>query len=257
MIYNFSEYKLFEYLSQQGLSLYQYFNQSLDDKKNYLPHVYYYFWKKFFKENNIEYNKDLEDFEITHDIQENNPELYNQFCDWLYNKCVNHTLNIHAADYPAWAYFGNPQIIKNDWLVHFTNNADDIVKSGFTKGVSEIEKLALTTHLGEFDKKYGGYNFSYTIHDFKKFAKGRHSYKYGKELVIFKASGVKLYHSGDEEYQTIFWGKEAICINAIYNEYGDWVVRNKLGNKLYENEKLEKVVDWVVNNYNQYRKVLN
>lgn len=257
MIYNFGEYKLFEYLSQRGLDLYHYFKQSEDDKKSYLPHVYYYFWKKFFKENNIEYNKDLEDFEITHDIYENNPYLYNQFCDWLYDKIINHTLDIHSADYPAWVYYDTPQILKNTWLVHFTNNGDDIVKNGFTKGVNEIEKLALTTHLGDFDKKYGGYNFAYTITDFKKYAKNRLGYKYGKELVIFKSSGVRLWHSGDDENQTIFWGKEAIHINCIHNEYGDWVIRNKVGNKIYENENLEKVVDWVVNNYDQYRKVLN
>jgi len=258
MIYNFNEYKLFEYLTPRGLDLYHYFNQSIEDKKNYLPHVYYFFWGKFFKEKGIQYDSsDLEDFEITDDIQENNPQLYKEFCEWLYDRIINHTLNIHSADYPAWAYYDSPQIVKNTWLVHFTDNADSIVKNGFTKGVSEIEKLALTTHLGEFDKKYGGYNFAYTIYDFKKYGKGRHGYKYGKELVIFKASGVKLSHSGDEEDQTIFWGKEATCVNAIENKYGDWVIRSKVGNKLYENEKLEKVVDWVVNNYDQYRKVLN
>ena len=80
---------------------------------------------------------------------------------------------------------------------------------------------------------------------------------YLKELVIFKSSGVRLWHSGDDENQTIFWGKEASHINCINNEYGDWVIRNKVGNKIYENENLEKVVDWVVNNYDQYRKVLN
>ena len=257
MIYNFYEYNLFEYLSTRGLDLYHYFNQTEEDKKNYLPHVYYYFWKKFFKEKNIIYSSKLEDFELTDYIQENDPSLYKNFCNWLYNKIINHTLDIHSADYPAWVYYDSPQIVKNTWLVHFTDNADNIFKNGFTKGVSEIEKLGLTTHLGEFDKKYGGYNFAYTIYDFKKFSKKNHGYKYGKELVIFKASGVRLNHKGDEENQTIFWGKEATCINAIKNEYDYWVIMSKVGKKLYENEKLEKVVDWVVNNYDQYKKVLN
>lgn len=259
MIYNFNEYKLFEYLTPRGLDLYHYFNQSIEDKKSYLPHVYYYFWKKFFNEKGIQYDlSDLEDFEITDDIQENNPNLYKEFCEWLYEKIINHTLNIHSADYPAWAYYDSPQIVKNTWLVHFTDNADSIVKNGFTKGVSEIEKLALTTHLGEFDKKYGGYNFCYTLNDYKSYANNiNQEYKYGNQVVIFKASGLRVYHKRDKEYQTIFWGKEATCVNAIENEYGDWVIRSKVGKKLYENEKLEKVVDWVVNNYDQYRKVLN
>ena len=259
MIYNFNEYKLFEYLTPRGLDLYHYFNQSIDDKKSYLPHVYYFFWKKFFKEKGIQYDSsDLEDFEITYDIQENNPNLYKEFCEWLYEKIINHTLNIHSADYPAWSWYSDPEIVKNGWMVRFTNHSQSIVKNGFTKGVNEIEKLGFTTGLGEFDKKYGGYNFAYTLNDYKSYANDiNQEYKYGNQVVIFKASGLRVYHKRDKEYQTIFWGKEATCVNAIENEYGDWVIRSKAGKKLYENEKLEKVVDWVFNNYDQYKKVLN
>lgn len=257
MIYNFNEYKLYEFLTQRGLDLYHYFNQSEEDKKNYLPHIYYYFWKKFFKERKIVYNSNLEQFDITFDIQENNPSLYKEFCEWLYYKIVNHKLDVLSAEYPAWVYYNSPKIIKNTWLVHFTNNVDSIVKNGFTKGVNEIEKLGLTTHIGEFYKKYGGYNFAYTIEDFKKYAKKEKEYKYGDSLVIFKSSGVRLFHTGDDEYQTIFWGKEATCINGIKNENGDWVIKNKIGKKIFESEKLENVIDWFIKNYEQYRKVLN
>lgn len=129
-------------------------------------------------------------------------------------------------------------------------------------GVSEIEKLGLTTSLGEFDKKYGGYNFAYTLGDFKKYGRSDYTrgggWKYGKEAVIFNASGVKLWHHGDEEPQVIFWGATAKNIIPLTRgDNMDWAVRSKVtGNILFESDELETLVRWVEAHFNQYRKHL-
>jgi hypothetical protein len=196
-------------------------------------------------------------------LESNNKELYNQFADYLYEKIKNSTLPINDSDYPAWSYFDDsPELIKNQWLIHFTDDADSIVREGFKYGVDDMTKLGLTTHLGEFDKKYGGYNFAYLLSDFPRY--GRRSYvhgggyKYGKEAVVFNASGIKLWHYGDEEPQVIFYGNTAKNIIPITKgENTDWSIRDKNGRILFENDKLERVVDWLVDNYSQYRKSIH
>jgi hypothetical protein len=125
----------------------------------------------------------------------------------------------------------------------------------------DIERLGLTTNFRQ-EYKSGGYNFSYTIQDFKRYGYSinlNQKFKYGKEAVIFKCSGVRVLHYGDEEYQTIFWGKLATHINAIERgENADFAIyNNKTRRLLYENDDIEKVIDWFVKNYEQYKNYLN
>jgi hypothetical protein len=151
------------------------------------------------------------------------------------------------------------KIVKNKWLIHFTNNAEEIAREGFTKGVNDITKLGLTTRLSDIDKQFGGYNFAYLLGDYVKYSREMYSgYKYGKEAVLFRASGIKTNHSGDREPQVIFYGNTAKNIIPIkktnkgeYGEYGIYDMRD--GKLLYENNNLSKVVNWVVKNYDQYR----
>lgn len=264
--------KIFEYISKNMIYLKDYLSMSDEQKKEYLPDEYYHFIQDFFDETDVDhsydgnpYEKRLEfddDIEFVEWLRTNNKELYNDFANYLFKKIKNNTLPIDDSEYPAWSYFdNNPQLIKNQWLIHFTNDADSIAKSGFKYGVDDMTKLGLTTHLGEFDKKYGGYNFAYTLNDFQKYGSSSYGnwsksgYKYGNEAVIFNASGIKVWHYGDEEPQVIFYGNTAKNIIPITS--GDnfkFAIYGKNGKILYENDKLTKVVDWIVNNYQQYRK---
>ena len=278
-----------EYVNNNMISLKNYFSQSEYSKKQWLPDEYYYFFEDFLEETGNEFimpkyvirheygtddNLETEDEEvdmfeyinnpevITH-IERNNIELYNEFADYLYNKIKNNTLPIDPSEYPAWAYFNDkPELIKNQWLIHFTNDADGIAENGFKYGVDEVDKLGLTTHLGEFDKKYGGYNFSYLLRDFPRYASSRYpfgGFKYGKEAVVFKASGFRLYHYGDEEPQTIFYGNTATNIIPITSgenlKYGIYNIKNR--RLIFENDEMENMVKWIVKNYTQYKNVLH
>jgi hypothetical protein len=264
-----------EYITNDEIYLKDYFSMSEENKKQYLPHEYYYFFDDFLVETDTEFefpketrpsnysdepDEEVDMFdshiELITWLERNNPVVYNLFADYLYEKIVDYTLPISDSEYPAWSYFDDsPEVVKNQWLIHFTNDADGISRNGFKYGVDDMTKLGLTTHLGEFDKKYGGYNFAYLLSDFDRYGSDRDGYKYGREAVIFNASGIKLWHHGDNEPQVIFYGKTARnIIPIIEGENSKWGIYGKNGRLLFENDKLERVVQWLTQNYQQYRK---
>lgn len=272
------DYKLFEYLKKdENVWLYKYLKMSDKEKKESLPYDFPWFFNDFIEDEVIEFKpvfthvdingEDIGDELIDGDLIEwlsiHNKDLFNKFAEWLFKRINDNTLDTDYSEYPTWSFFGPPEILKEQWLVHFTNKAYDIENKGFTIGTDDVNKLGLTTNLSDSAKKYGGYNFAYTIYDFNKYAKSWKGwvkgYKYGEEIVIFRCSGVRAKHYSDEEYQTIFWGKLATHINSVERgESKDWAIYNKIsGRLLYENDELEKVIDWFVNNYNQYKKYLN
>lgn len=268
-----------EFVTKNMIYLKDYLSMSDEQKKSELPGEYPWFFSDFLIELDIEFDKptnsfingdgdddpgeELGDYDLVEYVMRNEPEIYSQYSNYLFDKINSNTLPIDESEYPAWSYFdGKPTIVKNQWLIHFTDNAEQIANEGFKYGVDEMSKLGLTTHLGEFEKKYGGYNFSYLLSDFNRYGKNRNrskGYKYGNEAVIFNASGIKTWHHGDEEPQVIFYGDTARSIIPIIDgENEPWGVFNYKNNRLlFESESLEKVVQWVVQNYNQYRSVLH
>jgi hypothetical protein len=260
-----------EYFTNDVVYLKRYFTSSDEERAKWLPQEYPYYFEDFVAEMDVEldfefpknepFDEDLQDYEKMEWLENNHPNVYKAFGKYLFHKIGNHEIDIPDSELPAWTYFSNhPENIKNQWLIHFTKNADDIAKQGFKYGVGEMEKLGLTTSLGEFEKKYGGYNFAYTLRDFERYgAAGYNKYKYGDEAVIFNASGIRLYHHGDEEPQVIFYGNTARNIIPIINdEETGWTLSSiRNGQTLFYNEKLSKVVDWLTVNYNQYRKHLH
>lgn len=252
-----------EYVTSDVYSLFKYLSISDADKKKYLYEMYPYQFPTFLKHSNIEVDvseiDDWFDYDGVIALLNKNPKLKKRFNEYLFEGINTVSLKIPDEDYPAWSFFSDhPEIIKNQWLVHFTSYSSDIYRHGFKYGVDEIDKLGLTTRLSDIDKKYGGFNFAYTLHDFPRYARNRHGYKYGEEVVLFRASGVRVFHHSDGEYQTIFYGSTAKNIYPLTEHNGMWSVTSNLnGHTLYEDDNLEKVIDWFVHNYNQYRKHLS
>ena len=230
-----------------------------------------YLFDDFINEEDIEYNKNTyvdangEDIENDEEFDINSVpnDIKTKFGEWLLRKIDSYSLDIGDSEYPAWSFLSNPKLIKNQWLIHFTKDAKSIAEKGFIYGVDDIDKLGLTTRQSDFDKKYGGYNFAYLLSDFDRFGRsrrgwGNEKYKYGDEAVIFNASGVKLYHATDEEPQVIFYGNTAKNIIPIISgenlSFG--IYSDKTGRLLFESDRLDTVVDWIVLNYDQYRKQL-
>lgn len=270
-----------EYITKNDIYLKDYLSMSEEEKKQFLPDEYNYFFDDFLDETGRKFSMPKEmkptlyaddpeeeqdmfdnNLELMTHLEHNDKDLYDAFADYLYNKIVNFELSIPETEYPAWSYFeDSPTIIKNQWLIHFTEDANSIASEGFKFGVDDMTKLGLTTELGEFYKKYGGYNFAYTLSDFVKYGSRDYTegggYKYGKEAIVFNASGIRVWHFGDEEYQTIFYGNTATNIIPITSgENKKWAIYNKTGKILFKNDNLEKVVNWLITNYSQYRKNL-
>jgi len=177
-------------------------------------------------------------------------------------------------DVPAWSYFDKAKVIQNQWMIHFTDEADSIAVNGFTNLVSDIRLLGLTTHIGPNspDRSDEGYGFAYLANDFKKYAHNsrgtRGEWKYGSECVLFRASGIQAFHWGDEEPQTIFYGPTAKNIIPITGgDKATYAVGDMRGRQhrhkhkstyiVYENDDLETVVDWAIANYDQYKNVIS
>lgn len=273
-----------EYINNEIISLKDYLAMSDEQKKQSLPHEYPYFFNDFLIETDTYFERpkekvtsinmdepddevdmfDDDDYGLIIWLEENDKEIYDEFAQYLFDKITNHKLPIPEQDYPTWAYFDNdPELIKNQWLIHFTDNADGIAKDGFKYGVYDITKLGFTVSVAEFEKKYGGYNFAFTLRDFQKYGLSSYGdwtksgYKYGNEAVLFNASGIKAWHHGDQEPQVIFYGDTARNIIPITaGEDSKFAVYNKKGKLLYQNDSLPQVVNWIVKNYQQYRNVI-
>jgi hypothetical protein len=256
-----------EYVNSDMSALARYIGASEEERIKYLPFDFDYLFIIFLREEDIDrselnlpnqFDEDTPLDEIIEWLHDNESPFFERFGKWLYYQITNNAGEyITHADLPSWVYFDDPKLVKNQWIVHFTNDADSIYSEGFKHGTDEMEKLGLTTWLSDADKKYGGYNFGYLISDKYKMDHGK--YVYGDEAVLFRASGYRFYHNGDEEYQTIFRGATATCIiPLIAGEDHRWSARDrKSGNSLFESDDIDAVIKWVINNYEQYRKVLH
>lgn len=272
---------LLEYVSNEIIDLRNYINQTDEQKIKELPFSFPEFFQRYLEEiDYFDYKKQTHDYidsdnevqtgdeysdieEVEYLSQSRNQEdkkLIYGFGKYLLDRLNGFDLNIPDTEYPSWVYFERADILKNQWLIHFTNDdVYDMSIFGFKKGVNDYTKLGLTKHVSKFDKQHGGYNFAYRIEDFEKYAhKISGGYKYGEQALLFQGSGIKTYHVGDEEPQVIFWGKFVKNIIPIYfeDDYMWTVKSNKTDKILFKNEELPIVVNWIVSNFNQYHKHL-
>lgn len=139
---------------------------------------------------------------------------------------------------------------EDEWLIHFTDDAYGIAHDGFTHGTDDMQALCLTTWKTHESKQRGGYNFAFTLHDYLRYGGER----YGHEAVLFKAdAAVLIYHYGDEENQVVFWGPSAHSIVPIEAP----LISNCTDDVLIDSEDIRDVVDWVVDNFDEYKEHLS
>lgn len=217
---------------------------------------FYEFEEDFFGK--MEYNQN----EFIKFIWENY-DLQNNLYNYLWDKCHN---GEYLYEAPAFMFFSRPRLIKNKWLVHFSDNAYAIAKDGFKYGTQELDRLAYSG-CGDIENKFGeGYDFAYDAISatdvFTIVDRNVKTPKYGNEFVLFQASGVEVFHDGDQENQVIFYGPSAKNIIYIKGNYppsgvqGDveWQVCDVTNNRIiYKTNNLEKVIEWAINNYSQYK----
>ena len=161
--------------------------------------------------------------------------------------------DIDSADWPTWAHMEYSKVLKNQWAVHFTHDANSIADSGF-RGIEDVSRLGLTYQTHESQKHKGGYNFAYPAENIPNDAE-----KYGTEVVMFRASGVLVWHDGDQEYQAIFAGNTAKDFVTIYQDgdNGEWTIGERdSGGPIYQNDSIQKMVDWIMKHWRQYHKAI-
>jgi hypothetical protein len=254
---------LFEYLESDTAALKRYLTCTDDQKKSemaYLAIENYEFIDDWLSENHPDVlseisDEGLEGYEYADYLVEHHDEVFKEFGEYVLENAIKLGDSIGHDQLPTWFHFMFTDIIKNQWLIHCTDDAYGIEKEGFTRGVDSMDKLGYTCHLSEYDRENGGYNFAYTISDFGKYGMNTRSKpKYGKQLVIFTASGVRGYHYGDGEYQVIFRGSTAANIYPIIlGDDGDWEIADSHGRVKFKNERAERVVKWVADNYRQLK----
>lgn len=184
-------------------------------------------------------------------------KLPGEIQDAFYHEIMNDRGGVDDGHTKQQLSLSNHKLIpRNTWLVHFTNDSDEIAYNGFERGYPYIERLSLTTRQDDRGEEEG-YNFAFfadsTDADFAA-SKGR----YGSEAVLFLNSGVHTHHSGDREHQIIFWGPDVdkSLIVPLKEEGGDWQVLNhKTGDPVFSGD-FKKVVQWVMLNFNQYKNVI-
>jgi len=152
---------------------------------------------------------------------------------------------------------------RNEWLVHFSDHASEIAANGFVYGVDNMDQLGLTNYFGKSAKQYGGYNFAFVANSRDALGAANRR-KYGDSFVMFRNAGVKMWHYGDEEDQVVFWGKDIdprmiVQINRVDGEFaiiprGEW--KGSQTREYLIKGEYRQVVNWVMTNFDRYRKVL-
>lgn len=178
------------------------------------------------------------------------------------------------------------EIVKNEWMIHFSDYATKIAKEGFTQGNNYSGKLKSATYRRW--KTEGGYNYAYLASDvishegkFLNYLKDRQT-----PFIMFKGNGYRFYHNEDIEHQVVFNNVQSGTKVLIMSLYDQWCVlstdkskwknrkqdinpkpederfalnnpRNVLDGILYSDEDINKVIKWVMTNFEQYRNNFN
>lgn len=209
-----------------------------------------------------EYVEDMDWGTVATWLYENNRELFDKIVDWMVDNFRDDEQIGHTKLY----FDNNPELLRNHWLIHFTEHGRDVFSEGFDFGTYEIDELGLTSH--NTSSKGGTYAFAYDAltTDYRVYGAERgNDFKYGDDVLMFRASGVKVYHNTDQEYQVIFDTRTVSDLILIekdtYNDIYSWQVLDNNGRPLYKTRsdgasELDNAINWVIKNYDTYRKVI-
>ena len=232
-IKNLSEF-LFERLNsakdRKMMDLVEYFDKSIEEKEEELPKFidnnYPHILENWCMENS-NYFLDLESYESEEEALDNieypttryelkyYPDALKSYKEFLigivediFNNSNPYDLDLCILPlYVTYSYEGD---IEDGWIVHFTSeeNIEPILGSQSFHGLSNMYNLAISA--GANDDEWGvegGYCFGFDVADVYSNFKSGYGH-YGNEGILFKTSGIKLYHRGDDELQVIFIGNQ-------------------------------------------------
>lgn len=239
-IKNLSEY-LFERLDNiEGRRLWDlvlYFDKPIEEKEKELPQFFDNHYPNIFEEWCMEnanyFLDDLEEYDsedeaydniiypTTHYELMNYPDAERVYREFLINIVDNifnnntHNLDLHLL--PLYITYNHEGDIEDDWMVHFTEEEETqkkILDDQYFCGIPNMYNLAISAG-NEEDWDKDGYCFAFDLNNV--YYNFQHGYShYGNYGILFKASGIQLYHNGDNEIQTIFIGDQATNMIPFY-----------------------------------------
>jgi hypothetical protein len=169
---------------------------------------------------------------------------------------------------PSWFWLVFENDVKNQWIIHFTDqavDANDILKNGFKRGMPDPLLVGWSTGFSTAENEDSAlldsgddekYVFGYTLRDAYLYALSDGGYpKYGLHGLVFKASGIRCWHIADEEHQTIISSNLVRDIIPLHSQNKEFSIRHKNGKILHKGE-LSDMLDWIEMNYSQYKNVI-
>ncbi len=138
---------------------------------------------------------------------------------------------------PAYMFMEYVRTVRGGWVAHFTNHAEAIVREGFTRGVPDPNRIALTTQMDEDEKSEGGYCFGFPVNNQAGMAfVDRISDRpgYGNQVVFTKVDAVIVKHYTDGYDQAVFWGVDAQRRVAVVPAGTGWAVLGSSGTERTE-----------------------
>lgn len=219
---------------------------------------------------------------------ERQDESMNEYLDKRMSKVRN---DFKAKNYDESSGFSWPEdaedekeIIHNEWMIHFSDDAQKISKEGFIQGNDYNGKIKSATY--RKNKVEGGYNYAYLASDvlntpnessFMEYLINRET-----SFIMFKGNGYRFYHSQDKEKQVVFNNIQQNTKVFVKKLYDQWCVlltsdpewkrrekdidpkpedkeyamnnpRNIFNCVLYSDEDINRVIKWVMTNFEQYR----
>lgn len=255
--FNESKKIIKEYLEKDNnLPLYKYFKwastASSCEKARDLAYSCSYYIKEYIEKIYYRYSE-FENLLNDGEFEYEDESLIEMFCNMLEenNLCDHFVSEMQSiVDYyilPSWCTMDFNRVVKNEWCIHFGSDSENIAREGFTGGTPEIEHLAYTNAGAQ--KSSAGYDFAFLINDRSVDYNG-----YGDEAVIFRTSGVEIYHYGDNQNQVVFWGPNVKSFIPIHQDNGDWVVYGQNGQVLVRCGRPSEIALWATENLPQYRK---
>ena len=266
---------ILEYLeNDHNLPLYKYFKwaKTASDEEKALDLIYQCtnVAFKYLETRNANQCDELRNISITikkegEDYVRDNEDLMNAFAKGIANNGLLRDFEFFMRyrgdfyDLPSWMTMDFNRIVKNEWCIHFCNDAYAIAREGFKWGTDDIGRLSLTG--AGMKKPSEGYNFAFPIGEYHIDKNSYGSFnpvtkeRGTQEAVIFQTSGIEVYHEGDEQDQVVFWGPGAKNFIPIKydRENGGWCIYGNKGQVLYSGKPSE-ILEWVLTNLPQYRK---
>ena len=255
--FNESKEVIKEYLEKDNnLPLYKYFKwastASSCEKARDLAYSCSYYIGEYIRKIYYRYSE-FEDLLNDGEFDYEDESLVEMFLNMLEeNNLCDHFVSemqdiVDYYELPSWCTMDFNRIVKNEWCIHFGSDSENIAREGFTGGTEDIDHLAYT-NAGQ-QKHYAGYDFAFLIND-----RNVDYNEYGDEAVIFRTSGVEIFHYGDNQNQVIFWGPNVKSFIPIHQESGDWVVYGMNGQVLKRASEPSEIAYWATENLPQYRK---